>query len=591
MKLICRNPEELIHDVNTIGYFGKGSIISRINLGKTEYEEDLANTIIKICRDKVEGIEEDADLKTILNVESMNTMRLLKNVFTIEGFEKTSDGEDVVVVSYITYEKLKEKNNSKDIAINNQKLYAQMKEIYDKDTYIPYADSEIEDIVKEVIDKYISDMKSRGNIIFERKFGSKKYLDIGGGVRYFIKPLEYFVNGERIRVYAIIKSSSFAEIEPPQNQFPNEEGSLDIKVIRVAKNGEEELICSMKKDVDIEEGFGTSHECEIRGKKYSTTDKKTAYKPTLISISEIFSGKKIENKIPSEETFREFASGLIVPEKIDELKDIIWEKTRFIAVDKKVKSNYELSDWPENLKKQTIQFEPNKGIKTEDKVETLNQKINYSQSIRDDLENIIIKILFDYYFRESIVGPPIKFFRLFSNTSIYVSIIYALEGYSLTEEERKALEDIKQLYDEGMEGAIITEALIIIIRAIRYNDEEIAYRLHDYGMNIELYQGIEIDISSYVYGKYQGLLVSKTQFYEFLETPWGEKLMSELDDFLIKEFMKRQESGKNISRLKGREAKLYANRVSKLGLIPSNSMLIENQEFEYPSSSLMASKK
>ena len=546
MKLICRNPEELIQDVKTIGFFGKGSISSRITLGKSEYEIALASKIFEICRDKVEGKEKEADLTTILNFRAMGTMSVLKDVLTIEGFDKTSEGEDVVVVSYIPYETLKEKNNSV--------LYAKMQEIYDKDRLIPYSDSEIEDIVKKVIDKYISDLNSRENITFGLEYFAKNYLYIGGGKRFIINPLEYFVNGERIRVCATIKSSAGADITPPQNQFPDEEGSLDIYVIRIAKNGEEELICRMEKDVYIEEGFGTSRECEIKAKEYRMTDKKTSYRPNLFSISEIVSGKKIENKIPSEETFREFASSLIIPEKIDALKDILWEKTRFIPVDKvKARNNriVESSVWPENLKKQTIPFELNKSRESKDEVETLNQNPKYIHEIYDELNNIIIRTI----------------------------------------EEYRVLNGIKELYDEDIEGAKIIEALIIIIRSIQYNDEEIVNKLKEYGMNIDLYQGIEVAISSYIYSKYQGVLVSKTQFYELLETSWGKILIKELDKFLINEFNKMKESGESISRLEGAEAELYANKISQLGLIPSKSMLTEDEKLEYPSIYPPASKK
>lgn len=193
MKLICSNPEELIQDVKTIGFFGKGSISSRIRLGKSEYEIALASKIIEICRDKVEGKEKEADLTTILNVRAMGTMSVLKDVLTIEGFDKTSEGEDVVVVSYITYEKLKEKNNynnMEDKTKNNSVLYAKMQEIYDKDRLIPYSDSEIEDIVKKVIDKYISDLNSRENITIGLEYFAKNYLYIGGGKRFIINPLE-----------------------------------------------------------------------------------------------------------------------------------------------------------------------------------------------------------------------------------------------------------------------------------------------------------------------------------------------------------------------------------------------------------------
>jgi len=600
MKLICRNPEELIQDVKTIGFFGKGSIISRINLGKTEYEEYLANTIIKICRDKVEGKEKEADLTTILNVRAMGTMSVLKDVLTIEGFDKTSEGEDVVVVSYITYEKLKEKNNynnMEDKTKNNSVLYAKMQEIYDKDRLIPYSDSEIEDIVKKVIDKYISDLNSRENITFGLEYFAKNHLYIGGGKRFIITPLEYFVNGERIRVCATIMSSAGANITPPQNQFPDEEGSLDIYVIRIAKNGEQELICRMEKDVYIEEGFGTSRECKIKEKKYRMTDKKTPSIPNLFSISEIVSGKKIENKIPSEETFREFASSLIIPEKIDALKDILWEKTRFIPVDKVKASNNEIvesSDWPENLKKQTIPFELNKSRESKDEVETLNQDPKYVHEIYDELNNIILRTIFNYYFRDSKVGVTIPILRLFYNstsTSILYSIGNALERNDFTDEEHRVLKEIKELYDEGIEGAKIIEALIIIIRSIQYNDEEIVNKLKEYGMNIDLYQGIEVAISSYIYSKYQGVLVSKTQFYELLETSWGKILINELDRFLINEFKMMKESEESISRLEGAEAELYANKVSQLGLIPSKSMLTESEELEYPSIYPPASKK
>lgn len=63
MKLICRNPEELIQDVKKIGFFGEGSISSRIRLGKSEYELALASKIVEICRDKVEGKEKEADFE------------------------------------------------------------------------------------------------------------------------------------------------------------------------------------------------------------------------------------------------------------------------------------------------------------------------------------------------------------------------------------------------------------------------------------------------------------------------------------------------------------------------------------------------
>lgn len=310
----------------------------------------------------------------------------------------------------------------------------------------------------------------------------------------------------------------------------------------------------MEKDVYIEEGFGTSRECEIKEKEYRMTDKKTSYRPNLFSISEIVSGKKIENKIPSEETFREFASSLIIPEKIDALKDILWEKTRFIPVDKVKASNnkiVESSDWPENLKKQTIPFELNKSRESKDEVETLNKNPKYIHEIYDELNNIIIRTI----------------------------------------EEYRVLNGIKELYDEDIEGAKIIEALIIIIRSIQYNDEEIVNKLKEYGMNIDLYQGIEVAISSYIYSKYQGLLVSKTQFYELLETSWGKILIKELDKFLINEFKKMKESGESISRLEGAEAELYANKVSQLGLIPSKSMLTEDEELEYPSIYPPASKK
>ncbi len=595
MKLICRNPEELIQDVNTIGLFEKGSIISRIRLGTTEYEEYLANTIIKICRDKVEGKEKEADLTPILNVRGMGTMSVLKDVLTIEGFDKTSEGEDVVVVSYITYEKLKEKNNyndMKDKTKNNSVLYAKMQEIYDKDRLIPYSNFEIEDIVKKVIDKYISDLNSRENITFGIEYSARNHLYIGGK-GFIINPLEYFVNGERIRVCATIQSSSEANITLPQNQFPDEEGLLDIYVIRIAKSGEKELICRMEKDVCIKGGFGTSRECEIKEKEYVMTDKKTPSIPNLFSISEIVSGKKIENKIPSEETFREFASSLIIPEKIDALKDILWEKTRFIPVDKVKASNVESSDWPENLKKQTIPFELNKSRESKDEVETLNQDSKDIHEIYDELNNIIIRTIFNYYFRDSKDGVTIPILRLFYNntsSSLLNSISFALERNDFTDEEHRVLKEIKELYDEGIEGAKIIEALIIIIRSIQYNDEEIVNKLKEYGMNIDLYQGIEVAISSYIYSKYQGVLVSKTQFYELLETSWGKILINELDRFLTNEFKEMKESGESISRLDGAEAELYANKVSQLGLIPSKSMLTV-EELEYPSIYPTASKK
>ena len=153
------------------------------------------------------------------------------------------------------------------------------------------------------------------------------------------------------------------------------------------------------------------------------------------------------------------------------------------------------------------------------------------------------------------------------------------------------MKEIKELYDEGIEGAKIIEALIIIIRSIQYNDEEIVNKLKEYGMHIDLYQGIEVAISSYIYSKYQGVLVSKTQFYELLETSWGKILINELDRFLTNEFKEMKESGESISRLEGAEAELYANKVSQLGLIPSKSMLTEDEELEYPSIYPTASKK
>ena len=52
-----------------------------------------------------------------------------------------------------------------------------------------------------------------------------------------------------------------------------------------------------------------------------------------------------------------------------------------------------------------------------------------------------------------------------------------------------------------------------------------------------------------------------------------------------------KESGESISRLERAEAELYANKVSQLGLIPSKSMLTEDEELEYPSIYPTASKK
>ncbi len=190
--------------------------------------------------------------------------------------------------------------------------------IYDRIRLIPYSDSQIEGIVRIVVDKYLNDLKSRGYITYDLRFWAGDMLYLGGGTDYVIKPLEYALNGEKIKVFTSFRASSDDMVKSSKCQIPSEDGCLDINIIREAKKGERQLICILSMTVDKKHGNGTTLKCTIRGKTYSTSDRKSISYPTQLSLSEIVCGRKIENEIADKKVFSEFISGLVVPAEIYE---------------------------------------------------------------------------------------------------------------------------------------------------------------------------------------------------------------------------------------------------------------------------------
>ncbi len=228
-----------------------------------------------------------------------------------------------------------------------------------------------------------------------------------------------------------------------------------------------------------------------------------------------------------------------------------------------------------------------KSVEMIDKEETL-RKIKSSPYLICALSDIILKSLIDYYSNLSRTLSTESINQILQSAhlgrSIYETIYFNLEKKWLSDKKLDILRDIKKLYDESEKSIIITEALIIIIRAIEYHDEEILDLLRRLGMNIDLYQGIEVNVPSDIYEKYQGLLKTKEQFYEVITSSFGKVLISELDRFLINESEELKNSGEDKVRLTGEQAKIYADKVSELGLLPSKSILTEDVEYEFPSS-------
>ena len=371
MKYICINPERMVEQYNKIGMYGRGSIINRINLNKSEPEHGLFRRVFIPCQNVTIKKEPEANVTEAFeytyiarrcNVEREDVWYNLKKLFDIVEIDTDEKGEWVIKLIYKNDEDLESKTEESEL--EQDEFWESLEAIYQTQGFNEYTENEIENIVKVIIDKYIEDMSKRKDIIFEQTPLYGKTLSLGGGTYYNIKDIKYTLEGESFIVKASFCAADI-DVEGPESSYPTCEGYLNIRIYRKAKNGETELLAVMSKDNYKETEPNSEIKCQIGDKKYKVG---TYLLKTVVAIGD---GALINS--PHDPDTKDYISQLVDPKKIDLIKQMIWSRLLFKQISSSVEDydrDQEVTDWDESQKEQEISLkEANKKKRTRRKKE------------------------------------------------------------------------------------------------------------------------------------------------------------------------------------------------------------------------------
>jgi hypothetical protein len=372
MKYICTNPEVLVKEIKENGIYGRDMIMSRINLGKSEPEHGLGARIVNPCLDFAKGLIPEANITEAFsytynssrhNVGHIYVWENLEEIFEIENIEKDKNGETLIHVRYMPA-KL-ERTRSEEEKEQAKEKWDKLEEIYQSQGLNSYTDEEVNVIVNSVIDKYTEDLAKREDVVIEQSpLAGSIYL--GGGTNYFLENLEYNFNGEKIIVEALTKGDPDAHIEVSESRFPDEKGLMDVTIYRKAKNGKKERLAIVMVDAAEYPEYGKEISCRILNRNYDLHDVLNSFHPWYYYIDPNTDDiKRGEEKRVSEEEFKEFIKDMVLPEKIEKLKEVFWKKMKFVVIDEANPSPkkdiqwgiIERGDWPEELKNQTLEID------------------------------------------------------------------------------------------------------------------------------------------------------------------------------------------------------------------------------------------
>lgn len=370
MKYICTNPQELVDDFTKNFQYIQSE---RIKTKNSDEEAEIYSIMGRACQDFLDGCSKAADVSEIfeygysdgcLGSHTTGFLReQLKGFFGVVGIEKDEHGEDIIYLKYLACDRINEINRS----IESDE-WAEVEQLYKDLDLIPYTAAEKEQIVKAVVDKYYEDMSNRDDIIFEKELYTEGKINVSG-IGFKIEPLEYTINGETLKVIAIIRASG--TIMVPKDKLPTEGSLLNIDIIRRGKNNNEEILARIEKDRSIKTNlYDNPDEKPITiirhrwyfNELYSISQRIAEGSQPRISIRELVDGVWHTDEGQSKEALDIILEKTVPQEKVDKLNDIVWRKAKVYPLPKNKAHKMdpgesvilEQTGWPEEMKGQTI---------------------------------------------------------------------------------------------------------------------------------------------------------------------------------------------------------------------------------------------
>ena len=211
-------------------------------------------------------------------------------------------------------------------------------------------------------------MSNRDDIIFEKELYTEGKINVSG-IGFKIEPLEYTINGETLKVIAIIRASG--TIMVPKDKLPTKGSLLTIDIIRRGKNNNEEILARIEKDRSINTNlYDNPDEKPITiirhrwyfNELYSISQRIAEGSQPRISIRELVDGVWHTDEGQSKEALDIILEKTVPQEKVDKLNDIVWRKAKVYPLPKNKAHKMdpgesvilEQTGWPEEMKGQTI---------------------------------------------------------------------------------------------------------------------------------------------------------------------------------------------------------------------------------------------
>lgn len=242
----------------------------------------------------------------------------------------------------------------------SKRMWDKLETIYDSLGLITYSQQEIEEIAKNALKQYAQDLSEREEFTFKLKPNIDGAISLSS-FAFIPKDLIYFINGEELIIKTEIGGTASSKIiNSPDYKYSDskDNGRVEIKLVRRARNGKTEILASIE-ILKNKENWGIEYNCIIGNKRFSKKDliNKTILSP--LRIIDYSNKQTIENDNPSEEEFDAFCKQLITPNEMDELYDSIWRKVAFIPDTKKPSTNriQEEGDWTKKDRPTNIEFE------------------------------------------------------------------------------------------------------------------------------------------------------------------------------------------------------------------------------------------
>lgn len=309
MKVICMNPQELLDDKEIYDRLQNTSI----NVLRGKLVDFLQVSCLSAIRNNTQADITAAFRRCALDKSVTWDLPKMEEFFAINNFVKEED-DYVIYLNYLT-EKATKKRTKEEIA-KSKTTWESINSIFGKLAPIEYTQPEEEEITRIILEKYMKDFITKGNIVIDDSniIGHKELI------YYLSKEKSYPYNGESIIVTTRIDGLTSRE---SSEVFPNDKYRIYISLIRKGKNGETEPLATIQKRKNYLYEKGNSYYCDIGSKSYIKSDTKTILHDFLNRIEHTIGEETYTKTDIPEAEFQEFMKGLVSPEKIEEYTNII----------------------------------------------------------------------------------------------------------------------------------------------------------------------------------------------------------------------------------------------------------------------------